>query len=199
MTRPSTTTILDRDLQRLRELIKEGKLLHPVPDVNDDRISFADMAQGLAICCDRSVTCGAVPPAGQQLPQSKVDIFLRDLEHENGRVDKTDGAIHAISNGVSHPGRFPQHIVFVLCDGMGNAVLNTHLGPPHTGTRSFLQTHNNRSKMQAVFPATTPAALTTLVTGVWPGQHGAPGWDLRDQKKCEFPVGLPARHAQGVA
>jgi len=56
---------------------------------------------------------------------------------------------------------------------------------------SFLRRHNEPERLRAVFPATTPAALTTLATAVWPGQHGAPGWDLRDQAGVEFP-GEPA-------
>ncbi|CAJ1457359.1 unnamed protein product [Effrenium voratum] len=44
-----------------------------------------------------------------------------------------------------------------------------------------------RRPLRAVFPATTPAALTTLATATWPGQHGMPGWELRDLKACEFP------------
>lgn len=41
--------------------------------------------------------------------------------------------------------------------------------------------------MVSIFPSTTPAALMSLATAVWPGQHGAPGWDLRDHRNCEYP------------
>jgi len=77
-----------------------------------------------------------------------------------------------------------KHIVLVLCDGMGVNLLQQHLAPEH-----FLRAAVDRSStsLRAVFPATTPAALTTLATATWPGQHGLPGWDLRDQKACEFP------------
>ena len=74
-----------------------------------------------------------------------------------------------------------KHIVVVLCDGMGVSSLLEHLAP-----ESFLRRGNTR-QLRAVFPATTPAALTTLATAAWPGQHGLPGWELRDQKGCEFP------------
>jgi len=79
-------------------------------------------------------------------------------------------------------GNLQKHIVVVLCDGMGNNILEQHLDKD-----SFLRMNNDPSRMRAVFPATTPAALTTLATGTWPGQHGMPGWDLRDQKGCDFP------------
>jgi hypothetical protein len=75
-----------------------------------------------------------------------------------------------------------KHLVLVLCDGMGNNVIDQHLPPS-----SFLATHNNPAFLTTVFPATTPAVLTSLATGAWPGQHGQPGWDLRDQKQVEYP------------
>merc|ERR1719436_201423 len=65
---------------------------------------------------------------------------------------------------------------------MGCTVLEKHLEAD-----SFLRKHNDAKRLVAVFPATTPAALTTLATGAWPGQHGMPGWDLHDQKGCEYP------------
>ena len=75
-----------------------------------------------------------------------------------------------------------RHIVFVLCDGMGEAILTRHLPED-----SFLRTNNDNGRLAAVFPSTTPAALATLATGVWPGQHGVPGWALRDHLACDFP------------
>ena len=46
------------------------------------------------------------------------------------------------------------HIVLVLLDGLGSAVLRQHLPPD-----AFLRTHNDPDRLVAVFPATTPAAL----------------------------------------
>ena len=70
-------------------------------------------------------------------------------------------------------------VSFPSGDGMGVNLLQQHLAPEH-----FLRAAVDRSStsLRAVFPATTPAALTTLATATWPGQHGLPGWDLRDQK-----------------
>lgn len=75
-----------------------------------------------------------------------------------------------------------RHIVVVLCDGMGNTILDQHLSES-----SFLRRHNQSERLRAVFPSTTPAALTTLATAQWPGQHGVPGWDLREQPACDYP------------
>eukprot|EP00933_Yihiella_yeosuensis_P061733 TRINITY_DN64569_c0_g1_i1.p1 TRINITY_DN64569_c0_g1~~TRINITY_DN64569_c0_g1_i1.p1 ORF type:complete len:527 (-),score=99.94 TRINITY_DN64569_c0_g1_i1:184-1713(-) len=96
---------------------------------------------------------------------------------EIGEVDKSNESSEKLRR------RNVRHVVFVLCDGMGTAVLKHHL----KSAKSFLLQHNQPDRMLAVFPATTPAALTTLATGVWPGRHGAAGWELRDQKKCEYP------------
>ena len=60
---------------------------------------------------------------------------------------------------------------------MGVELLQQHLAPER-----FLRAGERSTQLRAVFPATTPAALTTLATGVFPGQHGLPGWELRDQK-----------------
>lgn len=79
-------------------------------------------------------------------------------------------------------GQSRRHIIVVLCDGMGCTVMEQHLA-----SDSFLRSHNDPERLVAIFPSTTPAALTTLATGMWPGQHGMPGWDLRDQKGCEYP------------
>lgn len=75
-----------------------------------------------------------------------------------------------------------RHIIVVLCDGMGNSILEQHL--PES---SFLRRHNQCNRLRAVFPSTTPAALTSLATAQWPGQHGMPGWDLREQPGCDYP------------
>ena len=61
------------------------------------------------------------------------------------------------------------HIVFVLVDGMGWTLLN--LLPPTAFLRS-----QRMMELRAIFPSTTSCALTTLATGLWPGQHGVPGW-----------------------
>ena len=62
-----------------------------------------------------------------------------------------------------------EQIVFVLVDGLGCNLLATL--PPD----AFLRRAPTR-ELRAVFPSTTAAAVTTLATGAWPGQHAAPGW-----------------------
>ena len=64
-----------------------------------------------------------------------------------------------------------QHIILILCDGMGNSILQQHCDASND-EESFFMKHNQPSRLRAVFPSTTPAALTTLATATWPGQHG---------------------------
>jgi len=188
------------DVARFHTLVKENKLVHPVigfyesewmqdraaptaaaeslgpaaaggtssTPAADDALppvmSFADLAAGLAYACTdaRAVRHLGAQADGRKLP--------RDLD-----------AARRIGQRVNRN----RHVIFVLCDGMGTAVLERHL--LGGGAPSFLLAHNQPSRLRSIFPATTPAALTTLATAVWPGQHGAPGWDLRDQLRVEYP------------
>jgi len=61
------------------------------------------------------------------------------------------------------------HYVFVLVDGLGVGLVDQLPGG------SFLRSHM-RAELQTVFPSTTVAALTSLATGLWPGEHGVPTW-----------------------
>ena len=61
-----------------------------------------------------------------------------------------------------------EHLVLVLVDGMGMANL---ADPAFAALRGGV-----RMQMDAVFPATTASAMTTVATGLWPAQHGIPGW-----------------------
>ena len=61
------------------------------------------------------------------------------------------------------------HHVLALIDGLGVGLLQ------HLSEESFLRTHMCMT-LQAVFPSTTVAALTSLATGLWPGTHGVPTW-----------------------
>ncbi len=63
----------------------------------------------------------------------------------------------------------PEHMVFVLVDGLGMSLLEKI---PASG---FLPTHL-ALPMRTVFPSTTAVALTSLATGEWPLRHGITGW-----------------------
>lgn len=60
------------------------------------------------------------------------------------------------------------HLVIVLVDGMGMSILDD---PSYADLRGRV-----RMELDSVFPATTACAMTTVATGLWPAQHGIPGW-----------------------
>ena len=88
-----------------------------------------------------------------------------------------NGELSAASSGTFVYKR--RHIVLILCDGMGNSILEGALpaadgggGESSDRSESFFRGANDPSRLRAVFPSTTPAALTTLATATWPGRHG---------------------------
>jgi predicted AlkP superfamily pyrophosphatase or phosphodiesterase len=66
----------------------------------------------------------------------------------------------------------PTNVVMILFDGMGSRILDRTLGED-----SFF----NRNKVKditTVFPATTTAATTSIITGLNPVEHGWLGWNM---------------------
>ena len=81
-----------------------------------------------------------------------------------GGLELTEGA-ERIASRIGQS----DHFVLALIDGLGVGLLQ------HLAEGSFLRTHMCMT-LQAVFPSTTVAALTSLATGLWPGTHGVPTW-----------------------
>lgn len=65
----------------------------------------------------------------------------------------------------------PRNVVLLLCDGLGYNILKRSLS-----NEAFL-VENNKKVYNAVFPSTTTAATTSLITGLNPNQHGWLGWE----------------------
>ena len=65
-----------------------------------------------------------------------------------------------------------KNIVVILYDGMGSNLLKRLLGE-----ESFLYKHKLRD-INAVFPPTTTASTTSVLSGKNPNEHGWLGWDL---------------------
>lgn len=86
-----------------------------------------------------------------------------------------------------------QHVVLILVDGLGEQQLHT-LGPDSMLYRHQLAT------LSSVFPATTAAAITTLLTGHAPASHGLIGWHLHypadeaGQERIVAPLPMSVRH-----
>mmetsp|Transcript_33097 Transcript_33097/g.54659 ORF Transcript_33097/g.54659 Transcript_33097/m.54659 type:complete len:576 (+) Transcript_33097:96-1823(+) len=154
------------EVMRLRQLLSTEELIHPFLRASDDGstttttvANFCDLASACATCCGVSPSADARIAGGSESSKA----IRKEL------VDLMGGTRR-------------QHIILILCDGLGNNIINQHLPP-----QAFLRKYNQPKKLRAVFPSTTPAALTTLATAQWPGQHGVPGWDLREVMGCDYP------------
>ena len=66
----------------------------------------------------------------------------------------------------------PKNVVTILCDGMGSNILDRMLDKD-----SFL-IKNRLKPITTVFPATTVAATTSMMTGLNPCETGMLGWDM---------------------
>lgn len=69
-----------------------------------------------------------------------------------------------------------ESVVLVVIDGLGAISLRGHAGHARVLTAGMTKKDVARS----VFPSTTAAALTSIVTGVWPGEHGLVGYRVLD-------------------
>jgi len=67
-------------------------------------------------------------------------------------------------------------VVLVVVDGLGALPLRAHAGHARTLASAMAK----KDVAGAVFPTTTAAALTTLLTGAAPGLHGLVGYQVRD-------------------
>ncbi len=65
-----------------------------------------------------------------------------------------------------------QNTVVLLLDALGTSILEKHLDPD-----GFFRSHLAGS-FDSVFPPTTVAATTSMLSGLYPNEHGWLGWDL---------------------
>ena len=65
-----------------------------------------------------------------------------------------------------------KNVVLLLMDAMGVAAIEKHLAPD-----GFLRSHLAGS-FSSVFPPTTVAATTSVMSGLYPNEHGWLGWDM---------------------
>ena len=65
-----------------------------------------------------------------------------------------------------------KHVVVMLLDGLGVNILQKHLPPD-----AFLR-QNLLCEYSSVFPPTTTASTTTMLSGLSPVEHGWLGWDV---------------------
>jgi len=70
----------------------------------------------------------------------------------------------------------PKNVITILCDGMGSKIIERVLDE-----NSFLIA-NKVKDITTVFPATTVAATTSMMTGLNPVESGMLGWDMYFKK-----------------
>ncbi len=66
----------------------------------------------------------------------------------------------------------PQHLVFLLLDGLGDALLSQH------GNAAGPLCQNRIGQLHSVFPSTTSAAISTVLTARPPAEHGILAWHM---------------------
>ena len=70
-----------------------------------------------------------------------------------------------------------KNVIVILCDGMGSLILDEKLDKD-----SFL-IKNRLKTITTVYPPTTTAATTSMLSGLNPNEHGWLGWDLYFEKE----------------
>lgn len=102
---------------------------------------------------------------------------------KNGSITQLLGSAAAALGvaGFENALRLPasNRIVVVLVDGLGAALLKRHLAHAPF-LRSVLSGGASYRIINSAFPSTTASSLTSLGTGVEPGQHGMVGYDVLD-------------------
>ncbi|MCS4276128.1 hypothetical protein M2390_001300 [Mycetocola sp. BIGb0189] len=77
-----------------------------------------------------------------------------------------------------------QSAILIVVDGLGAQQLRA--AKPYA---RFL-TAQKFPTLQSVFPSTTAASLTAIMTGAWPGEHGVVGYEMRDAQHDRIVNGL---------
>ena len=189
------------DVERLHRMLAAGELVHPYlnrehfkkaddPDTAGTRspptANFVDLSAALALCCGADDEARRNAPGEPELLDGDRRIICSSVEGRGTRRRRMLELAAEIGRGPAGGGAGyrRRHIVLILCDGMGNSILNRHLAEEEG---SFFRGNNQPSRLRAVFPSTTTAALTSLATASWPGRHGMPGWNLRDKRGCDLP------------
>lgn len=85
-------------------------------------------------------------------------------------------------------------VVLVLIDGLGAISLRAHAGHARALTAGMAK----KDVATSVFPSTTAAALTSILTGVWPGEHGLVGYNVLDRAQGVLVNQLSGWESSGV-
>ncbi len=107
--------------------------------------------------------------AGSLVRPVSGSVSLVDVARAVGHLNGADIQPSAHSPSLVDMIGEPDHLIFVLADGLGLSTLE------HLPSDSFLRSHL-AAEITTVFPSTTASALTTLATGEWSAQHAVTGW-----------------------
>ncbi len=86
-----------------------------------------------------------------------------ELDYKHNTLDYIDKVLEEYK---------PKNVVTILCDGMGSIIMDKMLDK-----EAFLMKHRIKP-ITTVFPATTVAATTAIMTGLNPVESGMLGWDM---------------------
>jgi hypothetical protein len=87
-----------------------------------------------------------------------------------------------------------ESVVLVLIDGLGAISLRAHAGHARALTAGMAK----KDVATSVFPSTTAAALTSILTGAWPGEHGLVGYSVLDRSRGVMVNQLSGGESAGV-
>lgn len=87
-----------------------------------------------------------------------------------------------------------ESVVLVLIDGLGAISLRAHAGHARALTAGMAK----KDVATSVFPSTTAAALTSILTGAWPGEHGLVGYSVLDRSQGVMVNQLSGWESAGV-
>ena len=102
-------------------------------------------------------------------------------DYKNSIVNLVSSILEVYNVQTNHPPlkqldakdlKMKKNIIFFILDGFGMNLLNKF-----TSSTKFLK-QNFISPITSVFPSTTSAAITSLISGKTPWEHGAIGWTL---------------------
>lgn len=65
-----------------------------------------------------------------------------------------------------------KNIIVMILDGFGTSIMEKHLEPDSFFRRHFV------GSFDSVYPTTTVAATTSIMSGLYPNEHGWLGWDV---------------------
>ncbi|MBT2486047.1 alkaline phosphatase family protein [Microbacterium sp. ISL-108] len=104
------------------------------------------------------------------------------------------GDLFAALRGASDALPPARSVVLVVVDGLGAISLRAHAGHARALTGGMTK----RDVAHSVFPTTTAAALTSIVTGVWPGEHGLVGYRVLDPARDLLVNQLSGWETEGI-